>query len=102
EDGIRVFHVTGVQTCALPISMRPERRPPRWMDPPQARPRPVASTTHPCPDHPSGPRPPPSTAPRPLRTPSLPRDDVLDGSAEPEMGRASCRTGSVFNYRMVD
>src|SRR5690606_39891929 len=21
EDGIRVFHVTGVQTCALPISM---------------------------------------------------------------------------------
>src|SRR5690606_39341398 len=24
EDGIRVFHVTGVQTCALPISARPE------------------------------------------------------------------------------
>src|SRR5690606_39580877 len=23
EDGIRVFHVTGVQTCALPISMNP-------------------------------------------------------------------------------
>src|SRR5690606_40759230 len=23
EDGIRVFHVTGVQTCALPISVRP-------------------------------------------------------------------------------
>src|SRR5690606_40828730 len=22
EDGIRVFHVTGVQTCALPISTR--------------------------------------------------------------------------------
>src|SRR5690606_40050164 len=22
EDGIRVFHVTGVQTCALPISSR--------------------------------------------------------------------------------
>src|SRR5690606_39695158 len=22
EDGIRVFHVTGVQTCALPISLR--------------------------------------------------------------------------------
>src|SRR5690606_40272950 len=22
EDGIRVFHVTGVQTCALPISMK--------------------------------------------------------------------------------
>src|SRR5690606_40218051 len=23
EDGIRDFHVTGVQTCALPISVRP-------------------------------------------------------------------------------
>src|SRR5690606_39626163 len=23
EDGIRVFHVTGVQTCALPIYRRP-------------------------------------------------------------------------------
>src|SRR5690606_39504204 len=27
EDGIRVFHVTGVQTCALPISPSPCRRP---------------------------------------------------------------------------
>src|SRR5690606_39497993 len=26
EDGIRDFHVTGVQTCALPISLRGERR----------------------------------------------------------------------------
>src|SRR6266511_3486722 len=25
EDGIRVFHVTGVQTCALPISVPPEK-----------------------------------------------------------------------------
>src|SRR5690606_26666107 len=25
EDGIRDFHVTGVQTCALPISRRPAR-----------------------------------------------------------------------------
>src|SRR5690606_25388260 len=24
EDGIRDFHVTGVQTCALPISVRPD------------------------------------------------------------------------------
>src|SRR5690606_40642649 len=24
EDGIRDFHVTGVQTCALPISLDPE------------------------------------------------------------------------------
>src|SRR5690606_40759464 len=26
EDGIRDFHVTGVQTCALPISIRRTRR----------------------------------------------------------------------------
>src|SRR5690606_40040828 len=26
EDGIRDFHVTGVQTCALPIYSRPSRR----------------------------------------------------------------------------
>src|SRR5690606_41808701 len=26
EDGIRDFHVTGVQTCALPISQRLQRR----------------------------------------------------------------------------
>src|SRR5690606_39800676 len=25
EDGIRDFHVTGVQTCALPIYLRPRR-----------------------------------------------------------------------------
>src|SRR5690606_32602389 len=25
EDGIRDFHVTGVQTCALPITLRPTR-----------------------------------------------------------------------------
>src|SRR5690606_40255935 len=25
EDGIRDFHVTGVQTCALPIFARPDR-----------------------------------------------------------------------------
>src|SRR5690606_24975201 len=26
EDGIRVFHVTGVQTCALPISLTEDQR----------------------------------------------------------------------------
>src|SRR5436309_13130795 len=31
EDGIRDFHVTGVQTCALPISLRPASwRPTGW------------------------------------------------------------------------
>src|SRR5207302_2730785 len=28
EDGIRDFHVTGVQTCALPISVATAKRPP--------------------------------------------------------------------------
>src|SRR5215475_15522916 len=48
EDGIRDFHVTGVQTCALPISVhatsapwafarRPARGPPAWWDRPSAR-----------------------------------------------------------------
>src|SRR5690606_41044235 len=27
EDGIRLFHVTGVQTCALPISLLPSLTP---------------------------------------------------------------------------
>src|SRR5690606_40819780 len=27
EDGIRDFHVTGVQTCALPISLPPGQKP---------------------------------------------------------------------------
>src|SRR5436190_7343464 len=30
EDGIRVHCVTGVQTCALPISLPRPRPPPRW------------------------------------------------------------------------
>src|SRR5262249_59305801 len=30
EDGIRDWSVTGVQTCALPISPRVRRRPLRW------------------------------------------------------------------------
>src|SRR5690606_18310021 len=32
EDGIRAFHVTGVQTCALPISGCPRRRRPTAPD----------------------------------------------------------------------
>src|SRR6266536_2821359 len=41
EDGIRAPPVTGVQTCALPISVRSARWPPRSArTPPAARPRP--------------------------------------------------------------
>src|SRR5690606_40057932 len=41
EDGIRAFHVTGVQTCALPISdICADQGWPRWVGrlPPQALP----------------------------------------------------------------
>src|SRR5207302_2129816 len=31
EDGIRDFHVTGVQTCALPISSMRQRLPRSWI-----------------------------------------------------------------------
>src|ERR1039457_2281665 len=32
EDGIRDYKVTGVQTCALPIYLRPRRGAARWGD----------------------------------------------------------------------
>src|SRR5690606_40996111 len=54
EDGIRFFHVTGVQTCALPISRSPARPPPA---PPRSPP----------------PSPPPSPAGRRRRLPPPPR-----------------------------
>src|SRR5690606_40730534 len=41
EDGIRAFHVTGVQTCALPICSAcgfPTRTAPRWPRKSTARP----------------------------------------------------------------
>src|SRR5690606_40720397 len=31
ENGIRAFHVTGVQTCALPISSEPLRQRPHYL-----------------------------------------------------------------------
>src|SRR5256885_3958482 len=42
EDGIRDYKVTGVQTCALPISARPPKPPSAWAarsPPPCASPR---------------------------------------------------------------
>src|SRR5256885_16681958 len=42
EDGIRDYKVTGVQTCALPISAAPRPRPPAHaLRPPWSPPRPV-------------------------------------------------------------
>src|SRR6266511_4709532 len=51
EDGIRDFHVTGVQTCALPISAdgEPDRRADcRAQEPPSGQDRPATWRDHPC------------------------------------------------------
>src|SRR5207302_4391149 len=61
EDGIRVFHVTGVQTSALPISMRRAGRPGRQAP---GRGRSAGSPPPTCRGAPSPPRP---AAPAPGR-----------------------------------
>src|SRR5690606_40486480 len=86
EDGIRAFHVTGVQTCALPISTKALARPIRptvsagaAAEGMPALPRPVASVTFPeasfrC-----------QTAAKPLV------ESNTAGPLDVEIGRASCR-----------
>src|SRR5690606_39530057 len=63
EDGIRAFHVTGVQTCALPISWRcrasarrrpPALRRPALRDPATRAPTPTARRWMPSGDPRSG------------------------------------------------
>src|SRR5690606_39386354 len=78
EDGIRYFHVTGVQTCALPIS-----------------PVPVVEKAHRTTSHRAGTdRAVPAvcrvSAP-PLPGPAYCRHPVLGRRAGREIGRASCR-----------
>src|SRR5690606_39866766 len=69
EDGIRAFHVTGVQTCALPIFL-------------------AALGGCSAPDAAEPPAPPPPPPP--------PAACLLDTAALEEIGRASCRErGSV-------
>src|SRR5690606_41030523 len=85
EDGIRDFHVTGVQTCALPIfphetSLRtPHFFPPTYPDQCQS--------------------PPSQTAPpmKPLKCSALPQNKPGRESTvpRPEIGRASCRERGV-------
>src|SRR5690606_39993990 len=81
EDGIRDFHVTGVQTCALPIYLwhraRPAFRSTSW-----SRPVPQIHANA-C-----------STAPKSLS----PRDRTYGVSPRItwEIGRASCREGDVI------
>src|SRR5690606_40189244 len=87
EDGIRDFHVTGVQTCALPI-FRPATR--------SSSPSPARAGV-PAPTPPPAPRIPPSA---PARRPALPDHAPArrptgaasrTGSARNQIGRASCR-----------
>src|SRR5690606_39489644 len=82
EDGIRDFHVTGVQTCALPILSRSSTavvvtRRETWVSPAARRGRRAGRPTR------SG------QAPYPTRFGSGPSSDA--GSAAREIGRASCR-----------
>src|SRR5690606_39720810 len=78
EDGIRDFHVTGVQTCALPIS---------WCDHEQP-PGPIESRTRP------GYRPPPC-APGGVSSPGhsvcCPHPRCPNVRRARQIGRASCR-----------
>src|SRR5205085_6958832 len=84
-DGIRGLTVTGVQTCALPISCAPAR-PPLAPPPPARRPAPQAP----------GPRAPSSRRQR-FPVPRLPiyraPVAVRRREAAREIGRASCREG---------
>src|SRR5207253_7249406 len=91
EDGIRDGHVTGVQTCALPISYRPD----------VARRRPASrsrsrSATRGLPPRPRAiPRPSPVARERRESIPDgaylTAAPPALRGGRRAEIGRASCR-----------
>src|SRR5690606_40950037 len=89
EDGIRVFHVTGVQTCALPIlrsgasGMKSTRSSVTATVPVPH----TASAADPT-DAPSSPASSSTSSGRPL-TPS--RSPVNDAYVAGQIGRASCR-----------
>src|SRR5690606_39394105 len=86
EDGIRDFHVTGVQTCALPI-YRPSQTSRRATAEEGDRDRPP----HAPPEVPGAPRCQASGTSRAER--EFRRRDVLYG--DHEIGRASCRERGV-------
>src|SRR5690606_40419142 len=89
EDGIRDFHVTGVQTCALPISHRPRRPLRHALEDPRRAGRSGAPPRRGdlrgrAPRDRAPPEPPRGLLPRaPLR---------LAARANGEIGRASCRS----------
>src|SRR5437667_3856733 len=83
EDGIRDRDVTGVHTCALPISRRPHRRPPLGAQPRQA---PLKTRTG-CKEPGIARLPTPRTEVVPARSPCLP----CRPCRRRQIGRASCR-----------
>src|SRR5690606_41035315 len=82
EDGIRDFHVTGVQTCALPIS-------------PQAcGPRPPGSRSHTPPQRcPTNAGPPPGTPRVACATPQTCRASIRSLRSEERRVGKECRAG---------
>src|SRR5690606_39505004 len=80
EDGIRDFHVTGVQTCALPISVPAHVPCPRSLGSTPASPAGADSSSSPV-----VPRPPTR---RPARCPRSRTTRLLRTA---QIGRASCR-----------
>src|SRR5690606_39594968 len=92
EDGIRYFHVTGVQTCALPISRRPGAPPPAG--PPAATgPPPAGSPPGWRPRRPrAGPRWPPRWWPAP--PPAYPSPSPPARSEERRVGKEGKTRGS--------
>src|SRR5690606_40782094 len=88
EDGIRDLHVTGVQTCALPISPVPTP------EQPVAEPLPTAAilaaqSPTPKPKAGAGVDTADRAAASSLRVPAERLDELM------EIGRASCREGAV-------
>src|SRR5690606_39416648 len=88
DDCIRDFHVTGVQTCALPISSAARGRP---------APRPTAPAPGRAGSAPTGPRPAPSAGTTTRPSAAAVRPPVRPPRAPaPQIRRASCREREKF------
>src|SRR5690606_39871470 len=72
EDGIRDFHVTGVQTCALPISERYLRPPRQTYLVSMYSSRPYLAPSRPMPDCLTPPKGATAVLMRPVFTPTMP------------------------------
>src|SRR5690606_39714143 len=89
EDGIRDFHVTGVQTCALPISPQ-QRRPASAVAPGKRLKRPPEQPATRATQASNAPSAGGTEASKPFLTAATPRP-CLAPPATKKIGRASCR-----------